>query len=149
MKFQLFRAVRFTLLPVRMTDKKTVHAAVWLDRQEAKVFHVNPVGFEVTRLSAPVKHLTRKAAEQGTHARSDHFFRSIAEGLHDAEEVLVVGPASAKLDFLRFVHPHDHELSRRILGVETLDHPTDGQLVAFVRLERFVTDRKLELGLAP
>lgn len=132
-----------------MTEKNTVHAAVWLDHQEAKIFHVNPSGFEVTKLSAPVKFVTRKAAEQGTHSLSDHFFRSIAEGLHDAEEVLVVGPASAKLDFVRFVHQHDHDLSRRILGVETLDHPTDGQLAAYVRQTFRVKDRKLELGLAP
>lgn len=132
-----------------MTEKTNVHAAVWLDHQEAKIFEVNPAGFEVTKLSAPVKFFTRKAAEQGRHALSDHFFRSIAEGLHDASEILVLGPGSAKLDFVRFVHQHDHDLSRRILGIETLDHPTDGQLAAFVRQTFRVKERKLELGLTP
>jgi stalled ribosome rescue protein Dom34 len=132
-----------------MADKTTLHAAVWLDHEEAKIFHINPASFEVKKLSAPVKYLTRKAEEQGSHALSDRFFRAVAEGLQDAHEVLVVGPASAKLDFLRFVQRHDHPLADRILGVETLDHPTDSELAVFVRQTFRVKDRKLEFGLAP
>ena len=45
----------------------------------------------------------------------------------------MVGPSSAKLDFVRHVHQHDHTLTPKIVGVETLDHPTDPQLAAYVR----------------
>jgi hypothetical protein len=31
------------------------------------------------------------------------------------------------------VREHDHGLEGRIVGLETVDHPTDGQLVAFAR----------------
>jgi stalled ribosome rescue protein Dom34 len=109
------------------------HVAVWIDRQEAKVFHVDPKGFDAKRIEAPHHHLTRKAEEQGHHAGGERFFQDVAAALKDADKILVVGPSSAKLDFLRHVLKHDHALEARILGVETLDHPTDGQLAAYVR----------------
>ena len=47
--------------------------------------------------------------------------------------MLVVGPSTAKLEFLRYVHKHDHGLETQIEGVETVDHPSDKQLVAYAR----------------
>jgi hypothetical protein len=45
------------------------------------------------------------------------------------------------------VHKHDHALEPKILGIETLDHPTDGQLVAYVRHYFYAKDKML--GLVP
>ncbi|MEO6600977.1 MAG: translational machinery protein [Polyangiaceae bacterium] len=109
------------------------HAAVWLDHNEAKIYQVEPKGFELSKVSAPHHHVKKKADEQGKHAGQQVFFGDIATQLKDSEELLIVGPSSAKLDFIRYLHKHEHELEARVLGVETLDHPTDGQLVAYVR----------------
>jgi stalled ribosome rescue protein Dom34 len=109
------------------------HVAVWIDHKEAKIFHIEPEGFDVSKITAPHHHMTRPGEEQGHPRGADRFFHSVAEGLQDAEEVLVVGPSSAKLDFLRFVVKHEHALEPKILGLETLDHPTDGQIAAYVR----------------
>ncbi len=79
------------------------HVAVWLDHKEAKVFHIEPDGFEVNKEKAPHHHLTRKAEEQGRHAGSDRFFHEVSLALKDAEEILVVGPSSGKLDFIRYL----------------------------------------------
>jgi stalled ribosome rescue protein Dom34 len=124
-----------------------LHAAVWIDRKEAKIFHIEPDGFEASHIKAPHHHVTRKAEEQGHHAGNERFFHDVAEALEGAEEILVVGPSSAKLDFLRHVIKHDHALQAKILGVETLDHPTDGQLVAYVRHYFHAKDRLR--GLVP
>ena len=62
-------------------------------------------------------------------------------------EVLVVGPGAAKLEFIKHVHKRDHALEPKIIGVETVDHPTDGQLVDFVRRYFRAADRML--GTAP
>jgi stalled ribosome rescue protein Dom34 len=109
------------------------HVAVWIDQSEAKIFHIEPDGFDVTKVKAAHHHLKRKTEEQGRHAGGGHFFQEVAAALGDAETVLVVGPSWPKLDFIRHVHEHDHTLSNKIVGVETLDHPTDGQLAAYVR----------------
>jgi stalled ribosome rescue protein Dom34 len=116
-----------------MSNEKVLHAAVWIDHHEAKVFQIELDGFEASKIKAPTHQLTRKAQEQGSHAVNLPYFKAVAEALKDFQEILVVGPSSAKLDFLRYVHQNDQALSARILGVETLDHPTDGQIVAYVR----------------
>jgi len=46
---------------------------------------------------------------------------------------LVLGPSTAKLHFRDYVLEHASTLHFTIVGVETVDHPTDKQLVAYVR----------------
>jgi len=123
------------------------HVAVWIDHKQAKIFHVEPEGFDAKTIEAPHHHVTRKAEEQGHHAGSERFFHDVAVALKDAEEILVVGPAATKLDFVRHLHKHDAEIERRVLGLETLDHPTDGQLASYVRHYFHGKDRML--GRAP
>src|SRR5450432_452665 len=80
------------------------HAAVWIDHKEAKVFHIAAVGFEVSQIKAPHHHVSRNADYHGSHAGSERYFHDVAEALKDVEEVIIVGPSSAKLDFIRYVH---------------------------------------------
>ena len=48
--------------------------------------------------------------------------------------VLVVGPGSAKHEFVKFLaRNHPGALEEHVAGVETVDHPTDAQLVALAR----------------
>jgi hypothetical protein len=57
----------------------------------------------------------------------------VTKALADAHDILVVGPSTAKLELLRYVHRHARALEPRIVGVETVDHPTDRQLADYVR----------------
>ena len=109
------------------------HAAVWIDHKEAKIFHIVPEGFDVEKVKAPHQHVTRKEEGQGRVADREPFFHEVATALAGSEEILVVGPSSGKLDFLKHVNKHDAALTAKIVGVETLDHPSDGQIVAYVR----------------
>jgi stalled ribosome rescue protein Dom34 len=113
------------------------NAAVWLDHHEARVFHVDLAGFDAKKLDTPHAHIHRHpkgAAEPHAHPDDAHkFFQEVARALDDSERVLVVGPSTAKLQFLKYVHAHDAKLEPRIVGVETLDHPTDAQLVAYAK----------------
>ena len=124
------------------------HVAVWIDHKEAKVFHIEPEGFDTTKIKAAHHHVTRKAEEQGRHGPgSDHFYEEVAAALVDAEEILIVGPSSAKLDFIRSLHKHNHLIEPKVVGVETLDHPTDNQIVAYVR--HYFQGKDRMLGLTP
>ena len=109
------------------------HGAVWIDHQEAKIYQVEAASFDVTKVTAPHHHVTRKASEQGMHSDADGYYREVAQALKGTSALLIVGPSSAKLDFIRHLQRHDHTLEASICGVETLDHPTDPQLVAYVR----------------
>jgi stalled ribosome rescue protein Dom34 len=121
----------------------TKHGAVWIDHHEAKIFHVAPETFDVAvhRPDHLVKRHATVTAEHAHPAEMQHFFHEVAQALANVEEVLVVGPGSAKLELVKYVHKHDHALEPRIIGVETVDHPTDGQLAAHVRSYFHAQDR--------
>lgn len=115
------------------------HAAVWLDHNQAKIFHVTPSTFAEETIHSPSEHTTlhRKSgpgADSGQRAPEDqHYYHDVIMALADAQEVLVLGPATAKLELVKHAHKHDQVLAAKIIGVETVDHPTDRQLVAYVR----------------
>jgi stalled ribosome rescue protein Dom34 len=108
---------------------------VWLDQHEAKIFDLSAEPVEADRVLALRHHVRRSETTREPRLDSfeHHYFQDVAHALADAGEVLVVGPGKAKLAFLKFVHAHAHALEPRIVGVETVDHPTDGQLVAYAR----------------
>jgi stalled ribosome rescue protein Dom34 len=113
------------------------HAIVWIDHQEARVFHFNPA--EVDRLVLhphdPTRHIHHKAGSIGSgHAPEDHeFFEQVAASIAGAGAVLITGPANAKTELVRHIRNHAPELLKVIVGVETVDHPTDRELIAHAR----------------
>jgi hypothetical protein len=44
---------------------------------------------------------------------------------------------------MKYIDKHEHGFAQRIVGVETLDHPTDGQLLAYARQYFRAKDRML------
>jgi len=120
------------------------HVAVWIDHHEARIFHVADEGFDEATLRAPHRHVRRHPTATAEHAHPadvQHFFHDVAKALEDAVEILVVGPAAAKDEFVKHVKEHDHALAPKIVGVETVDHPTDGQIVAHARKVFRAADR--------
>jgi stalled ribosome rescue protein Dom34 len=121
------------------------HAVVWIDHREARVFHFNPT--EADRLvlhpDNPTKHIHHKANSIGSgHASADHdFLHAVAESIADAGAVLIAGPGNAKTELVKHIEQHDPKLKKIIAGVETVDHPSDAQLVAHARTYLKVTDR--------
>jgi hypothetical protein len=114
------------------------NAVVWIDQKEARIFEIdgNAVGQSI--VNAPGPHIHRHANEQDVRVRNHpddepRFFHEVAGALAGDDQVLVVGPSKTKLHFLRYVQNHEHGLEPRIVGIETADHPTDGQLLAHLR----------------
>ena len=111
---------------------------VWMDGEEAQIFHVDPASVDQTTVRAPKHHLQRHPKDQATKSRShpddeQHFFREISKALSEASAILLVGPSMAKLHFLRYLQKHSPVIEARIVGVETADHPTAPQIVAHAR----------------
>lgn len=123
------------------------HAIVWIDHAEAHVININPDDVEssIVKPSNPHKHLHHKSGAVGSgHAPEDqHYYHEVVDALRGTQEVLIVGPSSAKLNLIKHIHAHDHELVASIIGVETVDHPTDAQLVAYARKYFEAADRML------
>lgn len=118
---------------------KTFHAAVWLDHNEARIFHISRDGFDETVIhpEKPHRHLHRKSgpgAVSGRRATGDPaFYEEVSRALAESEEILIVGPSTAKLELIKYIHKHHAALGDKVLGLETVDHPSDRQIVAYAR----------------
>lgn len=123
------------------------HAVVWLDHRQAHVMHITPDDVEksVVHPAQPHLNLHHKSGEigSGNQQEDQAYYHAIVEALAGAQEILVVGPAQAKLQLIKHVHHHDHTLADKIVGVETVDHPSDAQLVAYARSYFVAKDRML------
>jgi stalled ribosome rescue protein Dom34 len=121
------------------------HVAVWIDHHEAHIFHVDAAQPDDRIVGAPAHHLHRhpkgSTAEHNHPDDMNHFFQAVSRELQGAERVLIVGPSTAKLQFIRYAHQHDAKLEQRVVGVETVDHPTDAQLVAYAKRYFAADDR--------
>jgi len=113
------------------------HAVVWIDHREARVYHFSPTDADkqVIHADKPVKQVHHRAGPAGPgHAGADQeFLHAVAQAISDAGAVLITGPGNAKNELMKHIENHDAPLKKLIAGVETVDHPSDGQLVAHAR----------------
>ncbi len=121
------------------------YAAVWLDHAQASVFLFSPEDVEkhTAHSSSPKPHVHHKRGSVGPgHLGEDKaYFQHVVDLLRGAQEILVVGPGSAKLELIKFIHKHQHDLDAKVVGVETVDHPSDGQILAYARKYFVARDR--------
>jgi stalled ribosome rescue protein Dom34 len=122
------------------------HAIVWIDHHEAKIFQFDSGDVDGTtiRSTHPHEHIHHKANARGSgHAPIDtEYLQRVAQALQHAGVVLVTGPAGAKKELATFIEHEYPNLAARIAAVQTLDHPTDGELVKLAR-EFFVADDRM------
>jgi stalled ribosome rescue protein Dom34 len=97
-------------------------------------------------VEAPQHHIHRHpkghSGEPVPHPEdATHFFQDVARRLEDADAILLMGPASAKIEFFKYLQGHHAALAQRVIGLETVDHPSDPQIAAlsgqaFAKAER-------------
>lgn len=113
------------------------HAVVWLDHLHAKVIDFSFTDEHVQMVHSESEHrqVHRKSGVPGTgkHADDRVFFDGIVTALGDARDVLVAGPGMAKQAFLKDLEHRNPEWARRVVGVETMDHPSVEQLLLAAR----------------
>lgn len=125
-----------------MSSRQTV---LWIDHHEARIFGIEPNSFDDATIRAPGQHVHRHpkgpTAEHNHPADDRAFFEDVARALEGAEQILIVGPSTAKVQFFRHLHAHARELEPKVVAIETVDHPTDGQLVAYAKRHFGVPNR--------
>jgi stalled ribosome rescue protein Dom34 len=114
------------------------HVAVWLDHKEARVIEFHPDSAGEATVSAP-PHNDHHKHTRGQEGLKEHpedakrFYHDLVGALQGTEELLIVGPGAAKLEFSRYLHTHDAPLEAKVVGIETVDHPSDAQLAAYAK----------------
>lgn len=108
-----------------------MQTVVWLDRESAKIFDwINGVPMHRKIDFAPNPHHHSRPMEDEEN-RSRKFFRDLAHALQESSRILIVGPGLAKHHFRNHLVEHHPMLLKRVVGCETVDHPTDHQITAF------------------
>lgn len=108
---------------------------VWLDHQQARVFFLELSAVPEEAHCEPAQVIVNEPI-QGNDARREGavvYYQLVAKALLGTQAILVLGPSIAKFEFLRYAQRFDHALELRVAGVETLDHPTDRQIVDYAR----------------
>jgi stalled ribosome rescue protein Dom34 len=106
------------------------HAVVLIDHHSAQVLQ-----FDAEQVHAQkVKAHTHHTRQHGSSVRTEHeFFGEVCDALVGIAEVLVTGSHTAQSDFRHYVDKHRAAVGAQIVGWETVDHPTEGQLLALAR----------------
>lgn len=119
-------------------------AVIFLDHQGARLRFLD--GVELTQVSAAHLDLeglhdrfrTSDPSAAGRYGRrhpdDTPLFAKLGQIVLHCSQVLIVGPGSAKHEFVKFlVRNHPGGFEHHVVGVETVDHPNDAQLVALAR----------------
>jgi stalled ribosome rescue protein Dom34 len=119
------------------------HAVVWIDHKRARVFHFN--------VDEADRSVVRDHVVRDLHAREPRdgkrigenkpFFEDVAKGIADAGAILIVGPAQEKDFFAKFLAEKHPAIRAHVEGVESADHPTDGELLDYARRYVKAADR--------
>jgi hypothetical protein len=123
------------------------HAVVWIDHQQAHIVKFNrseSSGQLVLHEGAPA-HIHHKAGSVGSgHVyEDDSYLHSVADALRDAEEIMLTGPSQVKWQLKSFLSLREPGLAGRVAAVETLNHPSDPELLALARKYFVRHDRML------
>jgi hypothetical protein len=113
------------------------HVVVWIDNREAKIVAFSATADDRSRIqaSSPTQHLHTKTHSAGSgHSPVDHdFFERVSAALNAAGAVLVVGPGNAKTELMKHVAQHHPLIYPKVSAVQTVDHPSKGELLALGR----------------
>ena len=123
------------------------HAVIWIDHKEAHVMFLSQDASEaeIIKTKSTHSHLHHKANEVGSGrlALDAKYLHSVIEAVKESKEILILGPGSAKLELIKHAHQHDQQIAANIVGVETVDHPSDKEILAYARKFFYKADQML------
>jgi stalled ribosome rescue protein Dom34 len=117
----------------RNPSHSSILAVVWLDFHQAKVFLMAAQDIAAGRVRADTPHrqIHHKAQVRGSgHVRDDRtYFEAILAAVEEADSWVIAGPGGTKKDLEKYLDGHGEELKKKLAGVESMDHPTEGELL--------------------
>lgn len=122
------------------------HAVVWIDHREA---HIYGVGLDAGEKFAvhdknPIARIHHKAAPtagSGHETETKAYLDEVAKALEGVKEILITGPAQAKLHLFRHLQAHWPKIAGNVVGLESADHPGTAALLDHARAYFHKVDR--------
>jgi hypothetical protein len=103
---------------------------LWIDTKTAKIFKISNEGIVKKELSHHEVPPIGARHDQYLINAEKHFYHEVALSIGKPDELLVFGAGVAKNHFKNHLETHHHQdLFKALVGVETLDHLTDNQIL--------------------
>ena len=109
------------------------HAIVWLDQTEAHVIHFSRNAAESEVIKTTSQHKKDGVTGNNRAVESTGYMDDVAAALTASKEILVVGPGQEKLAFIKHLHKSHAGIGDKVVSVETVDHPSDSELLVYAR----------------
>ena len=114
------------------------HAVAQIHHHAAKVLQFDGDDFQLRKVTAH----RDDTGQHGSDVRYEHeFFEEVCDSLDGTIWVLIAGGHAAQPDFHSYIDKHRPALLARVAGWETIEHPTEGQLLALARKYLVLHDR--------
>lgn len=110
------------------------HAVVWLDHHQAHIvqFTLDPKAGQ--NESQQLSERPVQTKQNNSAVRTEHeFFGEVCDALKSIAQVLITSGHTTQSDFKHYLEKHRPLLLANIAGWQTVDHPSDGELVALAR----------------
>lgn len=115
------------------------HVLVVIDHHTARIFHLDGTdAATLTVREAGVRETDDRHASDGKRVSHDAFFHDVAGELTAAKEILILGNGTAKDEFKHHLDDHHAGVAAAVVAVETIDKPSEPQLLALAK-SRFKT----------
>jgi stalled ribosome rescue protein Dom34 len=113
------------------------YAVVAIDHAEATVFEFAEKDITEHRIKATDRqgNIHHKAGAVGSGHTHDSkaYLTAVVGALKPSHEIVIVGHGTAKDELASFIREHAPLLAPRIMGIESIDQPTKGKILAFAR----------------
>lgn len=100
-----------------------------MDHSEAHMLMFDRERVQTQRIKARSHHTPK----HGHSGPDKDFFQHMAQSLEGVSEILLTGPAKAKIEFRDFCKHHAHAVDKCVIDVIGSDHPTDAQMATMTR----------------
>jgi stalled ribosome rescue protein Dom34 len=120
------------------------YAVVMIDHNHAQVLQFDAEHLQSQKIKSHGQH-TR---QHGNVVRTEHeFFSEVCDALGGIAEIIVTGGHTAQADFKHYIGKHRPALMKQIAGWETINRPSEAQLLALAK-KHFIKFDRME-GTAP
>jgi stalled ribosome rescue protein Dom34 len=101
------------------------HVTIWIDHEHTYIFNYTAKGIEE-------KNLKNEGPDDKEHLKK--FYHSVANSLGSPDQLLIVGPGTAKDEFKHHCEDHHQALKKVIVGSEVMkSHPRKSEILAVSR----------------
>lgn len=121
------------------------HAVIWIDHREARLLKFGLSGSTTERIRSHAHerqvHHKANSIGYGRAPPDTSFFEHVARALRGITLLVVTGPSAAKTELASHLRENHPDAAKAIVGIEPLDHPSDGELLKFARKYLHAADR--------